>query len=387
MQVKHVAWIGFAAGRTAQQQRHLAIGDGLFRQIVIDDDGVHAIVAEIFAHGAAGEGREELHWRRVGCGCRDDDGIVERALLLEHLHELGDGRTLLPHRHVDTVKLDLPVVRGVERLLVEDGVERDRGLAGLAVADDQFALAAADRDERVDGLKPRRHRLVHRFARDDARRLDVHAGARFRLDRALAVDRVAERVNDAAEQALADGHVDDGAGALDGLAFLDLAVVAEDDDADVVGFEIERHAAHAVLEFDHFAGLHIVEAVSAGDAVTDREHLADLGDFGFLAEILDLVLQDGGNFCGADIHQRASFIAILIAFNLVLSDESTMRLPTLTISPPIIAGSTLTSKSMSLPPVTDLSASFNASRFLSLSFSATVTFAVTSPLCRATSAR
>src|SRR6185312_16114399 len=145
--------------------------------------------------------------------------------------------------------------------------------------------------------------------------------------------------------------------------------------------------AHAVLEFDHFAGLHIVEAVSAGDAVTDREHLADLGDFGFLAEILDLVLQDGGNFCGADIHQRASFIAILIAFNLVLSDESTMRLPTLTISPPIIAGSTLTSKSMSLPPVTDLSASFNASRFLSLSFSATVTFAVTSPLCRATSAR
>ena len=39
------------------------------------------------------------------------------------------------------------------------------------------------------------------------------------LDRALAVDRVAERVDDAAEQALADRHVDDGAGALDGRAF------------------------------------------------------------------------------------------------------------------------------------------------------------------------
>ena len=36
------------------------------------------------------------------------------------------------------------------------------------------------------------------------------------LDRALAVDRVAERVDHAAEQALADRHVDDGAGALDG---------------------------------------------------------------------------------------------------------------------------------------------------------------------------
>ena len=35
---------------------------------------------------------------------------------------------------------------------------RDRGLAGLAVADDQLALAAADRDHRVDGLEAGLHR-------------------------------------------------------------------------------------------------------------------------------------------------------------------------------------------------------------------------------------
>ncbi len=98
------------------------------------------------------------------------------------------------------------------------------------------------------------------------------------VDRALAVDRVAERVDDAAEQALADRNVDDRAGALDGRAFLDLGVRAEDHDADVVGLEVERHALDAVVELDHLAGLDVVEAVDAGDAVADRQHGADFGD-------------------------------------------------------------------------------------------------------------
>src|SRR5205085_4494748 len=248
------------------------------------------------------------------------------------------------------------------------------------------ALAAADRDQRVDGLQAGRHRLMHRLARDDARRLDVDAHALVGLDRALAVDRIAERIDDAAEQTLADRRVDDGAGALDGLAFLDLAVGAEDHDADVVGFEVQRHAAGAVLELDHFTGLDVVEAIDAGDAVADGQHLSDFGNFGFLAEILDLVLEDRGNFRGADVHQPASFIACLIELSLVRSELSTMRLPSLTTRPPMIAESTLTLSATSLP-VTDFSAVFRASRFFSLSCSATVTSAVASPLKFATSAR
>ena len=59
---------------------------------------------------------------------------------------------------------------------------------------------------------------------------------------------------------------------------------------------------HAALELDHLAGLDVVEAVDAGDAVADRQHLADFGDLGLLAEILDLLLEDCGDFRGADIH-------------------------------------------------------------------------------------
>src|SRR6266849_5108819 len=300
MQIEHVARIGFAARRAAQQQRHLAVGHRLFRQIVVDDDGMHAVIAEVFAHGAAGERRDVLHRRRVGSGGCDDDRIFQRALLFQHLDELRHGRALLADRDIDAVQLDLLVGLRVERLLVENGVERDRSLAGLAV--------------------------------------------------------------------------------------LDLAVGAEDHDADIVGLQVQRHAAGAVLELDHFAGLDVVEAVDAGDAVADGQHLSDFGNLSLLAEILDLVLEDRGNFRGADVHQPASFIACLIELSLVRSELSTMRLPSLTTRPPMIEESTLTLSATSLP-VTDFSAVLRASRFLSLRVSATVTSAVASPLNLATSAR
>ena len=155
MQIEHVAGIGLAAGRTAEQQRHLAVGDGLLGQVVVEDHRVHAVVAEELAHGAAGEGREILHGRRVGGGGGDHDGIVHGAVVLEHLDELRDGRALLADGDVDAIELGLLVAARVDRFLIEDGVEDDGGLAGLAVADDQLALAAADGDERVDGLQAR----------------------------------------------------------------------------------------------------------------------------------------------------------------------------------------------------------------------------------------
>ena len=55
MQVEHVAGIGFAARRAAQQQRHLAIGPGVLAQVVVDDQRVAAVVHELLAHGAAGD--------------------------------------------------------------------------------------------------------------------------------------------------------------------------------------------------------------------------------------------------------------------------------------------------------------------------------------------
>ena len=199
----------------------------------------------------------------------------------------------------------LLVAAGVDRLLVDDRVDDHRGLAGLAVADDQLALAAADRDQRVDRLQAGLHRLVHRLARDDAGRLHLDAAALGGGDRALAVDRVAERVDHAAEQRVAHRHVHDGAGARDGVAFADLPVVAEDHHADVVGLQVQRHAAQAGAgELDHLAGHAVLQAEHAGDAVADAQHLAGLGDVGLGVERGDLLLQDLRDLGGADLHIR-----------------------------------------------------------------------------------
>src|SRR3546814_7201223 len=134
------------------------------------------------------------------------------------------------------------------------------------------------------------------------------------------------------------------------VAFLDLGVAAEDHDADIVGLEVERHALHAIGEFDHLAGLDIVEAVDAGDAVTDREHGADFADRGVGAEIGDLILDDLADFSGADFHYsdfrrgigRAGFqpfIAWAKLLRRVRMLPSISWLPSWTTRPPRMAGS------------------------------------------------
>jgi hypothetical protein len=67
---------------------------------------------------------------------------------------------LLAHGHVDA--------DDVLALLVDDRVDRNGGLAGLAVADDELALAAADGDHGVDGFQAGLHGLMHRLPLDDA---------------------------------------------------------------------------------------------------------------------------------------------------------------------------------------------------------------------------
>ena len=256
---------------------------------------VAAAVAEVLAHRAGRVRADVEQRRRIRRAGGDDDGVFHRAGLFERPHHLRDRRLLLPDRVVDADDV-LP-------LLVDDRVDRDGGLAGLAVADDQFALAAADRHHRVDRLEPGLHRLLDRRARRRrparcARSATVCFAAIGPLPSIGCPSALTTRPTSSGT----DRHRDDAAGALDDVAFLDLGVVAEQHRADAFLFQVQRDAEDAVRELEHLAGHRLFDAVDARDAVADRHDGADFGHVDVDGIAADLVADDLGDFFCFDVH-------------------------------------------------------------------------------------
>src|SRR5690606_38688638 len=224
---------------------------------------------------AAGVRSDELQRRRVGCRRDDNHRVVHRTGSLETLHHGRNRRALLADGDVHT--------DDAGALLVDDRVDRDRGLAGAAVADDQLTLAATDRDHRVDRLDAGLQRLGDRLTNDDARRDHLDRTGRNGLDRTESVDRIAERVDNATENCGADLHLEEATGATHLVAFLELQVVTHDRGANRVLLEVEHLADDHLAglaggELQHLAGDGSLEAVDQRDAVLDLEYGTDVID-------------------------------------------------------------------------------------------------------------
>ncbi len=101
VEVEDVAGIGLATRRPAEQQRELPVGVRVLGEVVVDDQGVLAVVEEVLGHRRAGERGHPLDRRRLVRRSGDDDRVVHRALVLQALVHLRDGRALLPDRDVD----------------------------------------------------------------------------------------------------------------------------------------------------------------------------------------------------------------------------------------------------------------------------------------------
>ena len=300
VQVEDVAGVGLAARRTAQQQRHRAVGLGLLGQVVEHDQDVLALVHPVLADGRAGVGGDVLVAGRVRGGRGDDGRVLHRPGVLQRGLDAGDGGALLAHGDVDAADLLLRVTGGPGVLLVDDRVDRDRGLAGLAVADDELALTAADRGHGVDGLDPGGQRLAHRLPLHHRRCLQLERAALGGLDVTAAVDRGAQRVHDPAEEAVADRHREHLAGPADRLALLDRGEVTHDHDADLAHVEVQGQAAHPALELQELVGHDRGQPLDPCDAVAGLGDGADLlaGDIGVV--VADVVLDGTADLVRGD---------------------------------------------------------------------------------------
>ena len=311
MQVENVARIGFAAGRTAQDQGYFAVGHGLFGEVVIDHQGVASRVAEIFADGSAGERRVVLERRRLGgCGGHHD-GVVHRPFLPEGVHDAGHGRTFLADGYIDAID-GFP--RLEVRTLVDDRIDGDGSLAGLAVTDDQLALAPTDGDHRIDSLQAGLQGLVHRLAEDHAGRLafERHLGE-FADDFALSVDGLAERIDHASDHLFAHPDGGDMTGAARRHPFLHLFGGAQQHGADIVGLEVHHHGHHAAVELDQFAGLGIGQAIEPHHAVMDLQHLSDFVVFCVDVDVVQLLEQHFGDFtCFQIVNHCCGFFCFVL---------------------------------------------------------------------------
>jgi hypothetical protein len=268
----------------------------LLGKIVVDAEGVLAAVTEVFAHGAAGVGRQILHGGGIGSGGGDDDGIVHGAVFFERLHHLGNGGALLTDGDVDT--------DDVAALLIDDGVEGYGGFSGLAVADDQLTLAASDGDHAVDGLNAGLKRLFDGAAFDDAGSDALHGVVLGGVDGPFAVDGVAEGVDDTANQAGADGDGHNAIGAADFIAFANLFRIAEEHDADLVFFQVHGEAGDTMGQLDELAVHDVFQAMDAGDTVAHGNHRPGFGNTDCLFEVFDLLTEEPRNFIRSNLSHK-----------------------------------------------------------------------------------
>ena len=245
-----------------------------------------AFVHKVFAHRAAGIGSDELQRAGLGSCRRYDDGIVHGAAFLQLGNQIGNCGTLLADGYVNTDNILIS--------LVQDRIDRDGSLTGLTVADDQLTLSASDRDHGVDSLDAGLQRLFNGLAGNDAGRYGLYRPELCRIDRTVAINGLADRVDNTADHSLSHRHRYDSARALDGLSFTDPLVSTEKHDGNTVFFQVLCHSEGAVLKLQQLAGHTACQAAGSGNTVTDSQDCACFCLFDRILIVFDLAPDDLG---------------------------------------------------------------------------------------------
>ena len=238
-------------------------------KVVVDDQDALALGHEILSQCSACIGCNVLQGSRIGGRGGHDGGVAHGTVLLEVLGHAGDGRSLLADGNIDAEHAGV--------LLIQDGIGGNGGLAGLAVADDQLTLAAADGEHGVDGQDAGVKRGIHALALQNAGGLLLDGVVAFGVHRALAVNGLAQRVDDAAQETIT--HRDAGALAAAGhqSAHAHGLGTVEQHDAQLARVHAFDHALGTVLKGNDLTINGLVHALHLHDAIGRGDDHAALG--------------------------------------------------------------------------------------------------------------
>merc|ERR1719188_2851292 len=201
----------------AEQGGYFGTGLGEAENVVDKQEHILAFdVTEVLGDGQTGEGDPSPGtWGLVHLAVDEGDlgvGVVE-----------GDNTTL-NHLVVEIVTLPSPLAdTGKDRVTtmtlgdVVNQLHNKDGLADTSTAEQTNLTSLDIRGQEIDDLDTGLQNLLGAAGLGHRRGLGVDGVEHVGLDRASLVDGLADDVDDAAEGAGADGHLDGGAGVVDGL--------------------------------------------------------------------------------------------------------------------------------------------------------------------------
>ena len=302
MEVENITGVSLTTRGSSEEEGHLSVGNSLLGQIVVDDEGVHAVVSEELSESASGVGGDELEGSGIGGSGGNNDGVLEGVLLSEGLHDVSNGRSLLSNSNIDAVEL-LVLVTGVEgSFLVEDSVNSNGGLAGLSISNDKLTLSSTDGHEGIDTLKAGLHGLSDRLSGDNSGGLELNSLSLGGLDGTKSINGNTKGVDDSSEESMTDWDIDNGSGSLDDISFLDFSIVTQDDDTDVISLQVKGHSLDTGVELNHLSGLDLGETEDTGNTISNGDNSSEFLQVVNLVDSGDLGLKDGDGISNGRLH-------------------------------------------------------------------------------------
>ncbi len=200
-------------------------------------------------------------------------------MLFQGAGELGHSGLLLADGDIDA--------NHVLSFLVQDGVQGDGGLSGLAVPDDELPLSPADGNHAVDGLDAGMKGFLDRLPLHHARGLELDSPAGGGVQGAFSIQGLAQGVDYASQKLLPCRHFGNSPGQRDGIPLVDLLGFPHEHHSHRIGLQVEDDSINIVGKFQQLSRHSVFQSVHDGHAVPDLDDLSDLGEFGLGFEFLD----------------------------------------------------------------------------------------------------